>query len=259
MSGRISCGPCVGKAILEVGHRLYRRIVSPCRCRCRSASGSPAAFQAARVRKSFSHGPLEDAARVTPPGYVDDFLSRAMPSLENDEGRALKAMMDWAVRSPEELKGFLADTVFSVRARKPFAELPTAAVPDAHARGRIARERLEAAGLDVLYVDFTLPGRDVGVVKAIVPGLEVETMSYHRIGERNSRKLLERDHALIRFGAETESLRPVRLSPDALDRFGGRQPLFDTALADRIVGPLYPLYREPEANHVAFRLERGRA
>ena len=217
-------------------------------------------FQAARVRKSFSHGPLEDAARVTPPGYVEDFLRRAMPSLDKEEGRALRAMMDWAALRPDDLKGLLAETVFSARSTKPLAELPTGAAQDAHARGRIARERLEAAGFDVLYVDGSLPGRDVGVVKAIVPGLEVETMSYHRIGERNARKLLERDHPLIRFGEETETLRPVRLPPEALDRFGGRQPLLDTALVDRIVGPLYPLYREPEAHHAAFRLrERERA
>ncbi len=75
-------------------------------------------------------------------------------------------------------------------------------------------------------------------------------MSYHRIGERNTRKLIERDHPLIGFGPASETLKPVRLTPEALDRFGG-QPMFDTRLADAIVGPLYPLYREPEAHHVA--------
>jgi ribosomal protein S12 methylthiotransferase accessory factor len=98
------------------------------------------------------------------------------------------------------------------------------------------------------------------VVKAIVPGLEVETMSYYRIGERNARKLLERDHPLIRFGEATDTLLPVRLTPEALERFGGRQPLFDTALAEEIVGSHYPLYREPESHHAPFRLqERGQA
>ncbi len=85
-------------------------------------------------------------------------------------------------------------------------------------------------------------------------------MSYYRIGERNTRKLIERDSPLIVFGEETEARRPVRLSPEAVERLrpltGGRQPLFDTAEADRIVGPLYPLYREPEAHHVAYRLEQ---
>jgi ribosomal protein S12 methylthiotransferase accessory factor len=111
----------------------------------------------------------------------------------------------------------------------------------------------------VLYVDCSPPGGGVGVVKAIVPGLEVETMSYYRIGERNTRKLIERDHPLIRFGAPSETLRPVRLTPEAIERFGG-QPLFDTGLAERIVGDHYPLYREPESHHAPFRLEqRGRA
>jgi ribosomal protein S12 methylthiotransferase accessory factor len=107
----------------------------------------------------------------------------------------------------------------------------------------------------VLYVDCSPPGGGIGVVKAIVPGLEVETMSYYRIGERNTRKLLERDHPLIRFGTPSDTLLPVRLTPEAVARFGG-QPLFDVALAEKIVGSHYPLYREPESHHAPFRYER---
>ena len=70
------------------------------------------------------------------------------------------------------------------------------------------------------------------------------------VSASNTRKLIERGHPLIRFGAPTDALKPVRLTPEAIERFGG-QPLFDTALATAIVGPLYPLYREPEAHHVA--------
>ena len=92
----------------------------------------------------------------------------------------------------------------------------------------------------------------------IVPGLEVETMSYYRIGERNAAKLIARDSPLIRFGEPSDTLRPVRLTPEAIDRLGG-QPLLDTAEVDRVVGPLYPLYREPEAHHAAYRLERAAA
>ena len=76
-------------------------------------------------------------------------------------------------------------------------------------------------------------------------------MSYARIGERNTRKLLlESDLGLVHFGAPSDTRLPVRLTPEALDRFGG-QPLFDVARAAELVGPLYPLYREPEAHHVA--------
>ncbi len=226
-------------------------------------------FCSARVRKTYGHGPLGEALGVAPPGYVDDFVRTALPSLELEESRALGAMMGWTDMGADALKRALEGSVFSVRSRKPFGELPGAdrqpspAPSDTRSRGRIARERLEAAGFDVLYVDCSPRDGSFGVVKVIVPGLEVETMSYYRIGERNTRKLLERGSPLVVFGRESDTRRPVRLSPDAMDRLspltGGRPPLFDTAEADRIVGPLYPLYREPEAHHVAFRLQQRAA
>ncbi|MEG9525244.1 MAG: YcaO-like family protein [Hyphomicrobiales bacterium] len=217
-------------------------------------------FQAARVRKTFGHGPLDMAATVTPPGYVDAFIQKALPSLDLEESRALQAMLEWIEMPAADLRSVLADTVYSQRSTKRFSELPSTAAPDGHARGKIACDRLLEAGFDVLYVDCTPPGGRVGVVKAIVPGLEVETMSYYRIGERNTRKLIDRDHPLIKFGTASDTLRPVRLTPEALERFGG-QPLFDTALAETIVGRHYPLYREPESHHAPFRLaqRQGRA
>ena len=53
-------------------------------------------------------------------------------------------------------------------------------------------------------------------------------------------------------GGDIETLRRIRLTPADAERLG--HPLFDTAAADALVGPLYPLYREPEAHHVAYRL-----
>ena len=222
-------------------------------------------FCSARVRKTYAHGPVAEALSVAPAGYVEDFIRTALPSLELEESRALGAMTDWARMDGAALKSALDGSVFAVKAGKPFHELPgadaapEAAPSDTGTRGRLARERLEREDFDVLYMDCSPPGRPVGVAKVIVPGLEVETMSYYRIGERNTRKLLERDSPLIVFGRESETRRPVRLSPDASERLrpltGGRAPLFDTAEADRIVGPLYPLYREPEAHHVAYRLQ----
>ncbi|KAB7784645.1 YcaO-like family protein [Methylorubrum populi] len=212
-------------------------------------------FQAARVRKTFGHGPLALADTVAPPGYVESFIQKALPSLDLEESRALQAMLAWIDLSSAELREVLSKTVYSERSTKAFSELPTTSAPDGHARGRIARERLEEAGFDVLYVDCSPPDGGIGVVKAIVPGLEVETMSYYRIGERNTRKLIEREHPLIRFGTASETLLPVRLTPQAIERFGG-QPLFDVALAEKIVGSHYPLYREPESHHAPFRYER---
>jgi ribosomal protein S12 methylthiotransferase accessory factor len=211
-------------------------------------------FCSARVRKTYGHGPLTEARRVAPPGYVDAFLDRAMPSLEQEETRALRAMLDWAGLDAATLKAHLSGSVFSAQGSKRFAELPSGPSGDTRARGRLARETLEAAGFDVLYVDCSPAGGAIGVAKVIVPGLEVETMSYHRVGERNARKLMERDSPLIRFDGPSDTLRPVRLTEEALDRLGGRQPYLDIAAVDRAVGALYPLYREPEAHLVGHRL-----
>ena len=230
-------------------------------CAERALTKAMREFAAARVRKTFSHGPLNEALSVAPAGYVEDFVGRALASLDCEEDRALTAMLGWAQADAETLRGHLEGSVFSVRDRKPWGDLPTTPTPPADSReaGAIAIRRLTDAGLDVLYVDVSPPGGGVAAVKAIVPRLEVETMSYHRIGERNVAKLIARDHPLIRFGEPTETLRRVRISEEAIARLGGRPPLFDAALADAIVGPLYPLYREPEAHHVAYRLGHVRA
>ncbi|WAJ27507.1 YcaO-like family protein [Antarcticirhabdus aurantiaca] len=210
-------------------------------------------FCSARVRKTYAHGPIEEARRVAPDGFLDRFLEAAMPSLVSGENRALEAMTAWATMPPEGLKAALSDSVFSRRTTKRFTELPEANLATTRERGRVARQRLEREGFDILAIDGA-PGSGVGVAKVIVPGLEVETMSYNRIGERGARKLLEMGSDLVRFGEESKTLRPVRLTPEAIERFGGRVPMLDVAAVAWAVGPLYPLYREPEAHHVAHVL-----
>jgi ribosomal protein S12 methylthiotransferase accessory factor len=213
-------------------------------------------FAAARVRKAFSHGPQSLVEAVAPPGYTSRFLRAARASLVESEDRALGAMLDWAGRDAASLRSILAP-VYQVRETKPFAALPATPAPDALTRGAITAERVAAAGFDILYVDCSPPDDSVAVVKVIVPGLEVETMSYHRLGARNARRLIERGDPLIKFGAPSATLKPVRMPPEQVEALGA--PLFDTALADRIVGSLYPLYREPEAHHVAWMLGQAEA
>ena len=201
-------------------------------------------FAASRVRKAFAHGPTSFVGRAAPRGYVERFIRQSGTGVYAQESRAFETMRDWSVRRPAEIRAWLAGTVHAVRGQKAFTDLPTTPAEGSRRAGVIAGERVEAAGLDVLYVDLTPPGWPVSVVKAITPGLEVETMSYARIGERNTRKLVERDDPLIRFGASTDTLKPVRLTPEAIARFGS-QPLLDTERLASIVGTLYPLYREP--------------
>jgi ribosomal protein S12 methylthiotransferase accessory factor len=213
-------------------------------------------FAASRARKAFAHGPADLVAQVAPAGYVARFMAQAGGAAKSSDSRAFDAMRDWTGRDAATLRGWLAESVLSERGSHRFDALPTLPAPDGHARAAAARAAVEAAGFDVLYVDMSPADRAISVVKVIVPGMEVETMSYYQIGARNTEKLLALDTPLIRFGAdESETLRRVRLTPADAERLG--HPLFDTAAADALVGPLYPLYREPEAHHVAFAAERG--
>ncbi|HEY0523215.1 MAG TPA: YcaO-like family protein [Stellaceae bacterium] len=217
-------------------------------------------FGAARVRKAFSHGPLDMVERIAPPNYLARFRERH--SLEGEESRALQAMLHWLSLDRAGLRDLLKDTVLSRRATKKFAELPTWDPPASEERPGAAlcatlTERLTAAGLDVLYIDASpANAADLGVhaVKAFVPGLEVETMSYYRIGERNVRKLLDRGSDMIRRGKASASGLQVRLAPEAEERLGGPVWL-DPAAVDRTVGKLYPLYREPEIHSAPIAME----
>jgi ribosomal protein S12 methylthiotransferase accessory factor len=211
-------------------------------------------FAAARVRKTFSHAPLERIAHVAPPGYLARF--RAHHSLAGEESRSLRAMREWLAFDQAALKGLLKDTVLSRRATKSFSELPTWDGP-LSGTGLVEElaRRFAAHGMEVLYLDYSPPGApNVHVVKAVVPGLEVETMSYHRIGERGVRKLLERGSTLVGFGEPPPGAAPVVLPPGAAERLGGR-PWLDVAEVDRIVGRLYPLYREPEVHSAPIAME----
>ncbi len=215
-------------------------------------------FAAARARKRFSHAPLRDIEAMTPPGYVERF--RGYHSLDGEESRALRAMMDWCAADTPTLRGHLADTVLSQQGLKRFSELPSWDGPLSGTPlvAELAR-RFAAAGMEVLFVDFSPPNaQGVHVVKAIVPGLEVETMSYHRIGERGVRKLMGRGSSLAGVGAPPAGAAPVPLPAGAAERLGGPAWL-DVAAVDRIVGPLYPLYREPEVHHAPIALESQRA
>ncbi len=209
-------------------------------------------FGAARPRKMFAHGPLDDVARVAPPGYLARVRERGEPG--HEERRALEAMLRWLDLDQDALRATIGDPILRVNETRDAMTLPDwqpsaqSAAPGVELALLLA-ERLAAAGLEILYVDCTSPAmaaHGVHVVRAIVPGLEVETMSYHRIGERNARKLLEAKSALVRR-EPLPAGRPVRLLPDAEERLGGPVWL-DAAAVDRTAESLYALYREPDVH-----------
>lgn len=215
-------------------------------------------FAAARVRKAFSHAPLARIAHVAPPGYLDRF--RRYHSLGGEESRSLREMMGWLSLDQQALTGLLADSVLSRRSTHRFDALPQWAGPLAGAGllEELAR-RLAGQGMEILFLDFSPPGASgVHVVKAVVPGLEVETMSYHRIGARGVRKLAARQSPLVGFGAPPPGTAPVRLPAGQAASFPA-PPWLDVAAIDRLVGRLYPLYREPEVHSAPIALEARRA
>ena len=146
-------------------------------------------FVSARARKAFNHGPLGPVRAVAPEGYLEAFGAGAMRS---EDDRALEGMQRWMRLDHAAFFEEIRHPLFDVRARVRFDALPTTLVADADALLALLTARLGAAGLEILYVDFTPPGSPAVALKAIVPGLEVETMTYQRIGARNLRRLLAR-------------------------------------------------------------------
>jgi ribosomal protein S12 methylthiotransferase accessory factor len=206
-------------------------------------------YTSARARKAFNHGPLSQVRAIAPPGYLESFRPATMRS---EDGRALRGMQGWMALSHHAFYQMLEHPIYDIRTRVKFSDLPTTPVPDADALLTLLAGRLGAAGLDILYADFTPPGSPATVLKAIVPGLEVETMTYRRIGARNLRRLLDRGLPLAGLGDGPPGAWPVRLPARDADLAGA---WLDPAAVDRAMGPLYPLYREPGRHVLGFLAE----
>ena len=211
-------------------------------------------FAGSRCRKTFRHGPLARLAGLVP----DDYLANVVGNIDlaAEEPRALQAMVEWLGASDTVIRERLAP-VLAVRGSVSLQSLPTVAPGDAdgpHERLAIVAGRLADAGLDVLAVDFSPPGREIVALKVIVPGLEMETMSYHRIGERGVRRLLDRQSEWVSIGDGRNGMRRARLTAAAEARLGGPAWL-DTDAIDRTVGALYPLYREPSGHTAQLQLQ----
>ncbi len=217
-------------------------------------------YAAARSRKAFMHGPLDRIREVTPPGYLDRYLSTL--NLAGEEPRCLQSMTEWVMKSAGELRAMLSDSVFAERRRVPLTDLPTAppaAVSDPRGRYERVLTGLIEGGCDMYAVDFSPPGGAVFATKVVVAGLECETMSYHRLGERGVRRLLERGDRWVGLGEPPAGAKRVPLTRAAEGRLGGPAWL-DPAAVDALVGPLYPLYREPNSHTAQVNLAgRGAA
>jgi len=214
-------------------------------------------FVSARARKAFNHGPLDMARKVAPASYLDPFGERA---LRSEDPRALAEMRRWVSLDAQQFYDLIRDPIFTKRERVRFSELPTVAseaIADPGDLLDLLTERLGAEGLDVIYAPFTPPGAPAAVLKAIVPGLEVETMTYHRIGRRNLDRLLARQSPIVGVGDAPSGAKRILLSPQAEAQYGGAAWL-DPQAVDQAMGALYALYREPGRHVIGVLDEQGK-
>ena len=216
-------------------------------------------FAAARSRKFFMHGPPDALEKVTPPGYFDRFAATFKP--EDEEPRSLAAMTEWVSADPAALRALFEAHIFPVERAVPFRDLPGAgeSVPaDPLARLSLLTDRLtggaaDGGDFDLLVLDASPPGDEVFAVKVLAPGLEVEQMSYRRVGERGVRDLTGRGVEWVGVGAAPAGALRLPLPRGAEARLGGPAWL-DPAGQDAAVGPFYALYREPNTHAVQFAL-----
>ena len=216
-------------------------------------------FAAARARIAFFHGPLAIAEKVAPAGYLDEFRDNFAP--QNEEQRALESLSAWAKLSLEQVRENMAP-VHRVENWIDFADVPTqddSLADDKTALLNFVVEKLRADDLEVIVADFSPANTGVYSVKVIVPGLEVETLSYGRIGARNVERLIEIARSggpiLAGIGALMPGASPVLLSVESQAKLGGAA-WFDADAAAKVVGPLYSIYREPGRHAVALLAER---
>ena len=214
-------------------------------------------YAGSRTRKAFQHGPLEHVERVAPPGYLNNFLPQVQRNMGTEENRALHDMVEWLRMPVQTLRSHMAVTLGRQRTVR-FGDLPQAHVTaDPKARCAEVVRQLTDSGFDILVADLSPEGHAVHNVKVIVPGLEVETMTYYRVGERNVARLLARDERLVGIGRAPAGCLHVRLTPEAEDRLGG-PAWFNVGEAERRVGRLYALYREPERHSAQLMLRARR-
>ena len=219
-------------------------------------------FGSSRVRKRYAHGPLSGLEGRVPDAYLARVRSMGVAP---EEDRATDAVAEWAgLDGPEQLRR-LEGTWFREAERLPFASLPTHDVgDDPAALVAFVTERLADAGLEAFAVDLSPPGSPVSVVKTIVPGLEVETVTYGRIGPRNLRRLLDRIRAgdpvvhpdLVGIGRPPAEAQAVPLAPEGEAALGG-PAWVHLDLVEEALGPLYAMYREPAEHVVGLRAEQG--
>ncbi|MCP9236940.1 YcaO-like family protein [Lewinella sp. JB7] len=196
------------------------------------------------TRKRFNNVPWEQKAGPLPEGYRQRRLDEI--DLATEEPRALRAMVDWLTGSREALRETLAGTVFLERELVDCRDLPARSFATLEEQWAYVLSQLHAEGLTPYVFRAPVPGGHCHVVKVIIPGIEQELGSYHRIGERGVRRLLERGEPQLIARQPGPGRSRILLSAAAEERLSGPVWL-EAGRLDKLVEPVYALYREPSA------------
>ena len=197
------------------------------------------------------HGPIQNVRALASTKYLETHLELAQFHLE--EPKALTEMANWLLKTQAELSSLLNDTVFSSRQTVKFSSLPNAdddLVLDPTHRLTDLANRLTIQSIPIYFFDGS-PSDINGpkVVKAIAPGLEGETLSYWRIGERGAKRLLAQQSSLVSQSHPQAQHVLVPLRSTVQEAMGG-QVFFKVPEWEKVLKGHYPLYREP-APHTA--------
>ncbi len=206
-------------------------------------------------RKRFNNLPLDQARKFAPAGYFQRI--RDAIDLAEEEQRALESMVDFVQSDKAAIRDRLAGSVFSHHETVDARSLPNFADPSIVGRLAYVRAEMAKEGMEEVYlVSSSTTGGNCHAVQLIVPLMEMELGSYHRIGYRGVKRLLEDDpfHLLSHVSEPGTAL--IHLT-EAQNRECGGPCYLHTARLDAIVDPLYVLYREPTAHAAPIAIEEG--
>jgi ribosomal protein S12 methylthiotransferase accessory factor len=205
-------------------------------------------------RKRFNNLPFERLVHQVPEDYFKRIREAIV--LDEEEERALRAMIGFVTSTKSEVRERLADSVFSQKEKISAAGLPAFTEAGIEQRLQYVLDHLKREGMEPYVFRASSPDGKCHAVKVVVPGIEMEFGSYHRIGYRGVQRLLADDPfaLLSRVSAPGNAL--IRLTEQQDHDLGG--PFYlNTARLDEIIDPLYGLYREPTAHAAPIAIQEG--
>jgi ribosomal protein S12 methylthiotransferase accessory factor YcaO len=182
---------------------------------------------ASRCRKRFFFGG-EAALAITPPRYRERARKIARSS-HRELGWDLVERFDDLLGDPAALDA----VVGRVTHVSELVALPPASPED------VLAGALLAEGFEAIVADLTADDEPAHVVKVVVPGLEAEVLSHHRLSDRGVARLAERCPSLVaRAGAAPGAGWQRVVTQEA-------QAWIDVVAMQRLTAPFLALYREP--------------